>query len=143
MTPVYSCREKGRMAEAEVYRRFRALGFSVLAANYFVPSLGELDLILNRGRFLYFVEVKSVFAPACRLPAALFGSTPDRDGDSFPHLPDPLQQISPIKLQRIRQTAAAYIRHHQMMRYWPAFWAVGCRMSSDGRLESWQVVPMA
>lgn len=147
-----SRREKGRLAEAAVRGQFRALGFSVLAANYFLPSVGELDLVLNRGCFLYFVEVKSAFGPICRDPNRRGAGSRDPAGSSgglrfadrrsaaFPAAP--LRQINPIKQRRIRRTAAVYIRRHRLERYWPAFWAVGCRMTADGHLGSWQVVPM-
>lgn len=130
-----SRREKGRLAEAAVRGQFRALGFSVLAANYFLPSVGELDLVLNRGCFLYFgCPVKSAFGPICRDPNRRgAGSASGRQ------LRRPAVRWTGAQLLFRRRRcgkstdqAAAHPPHGcrcgpapPAERYWPAFWAVG------------------
>lgn len=48
---------RGRTAEREAAHRFRAEGFTVLTER-FRCELGEIDLIVQRGDLLAFVEVK-------------------------------------------------------------------------------------
>jgi putative endonuclease len=49
--------EKGKQAEAVAEAHYRRRGFTVLARN-FRAKTGELDLVLQRGTLLLFVEVK-------------------------------------------------------------------------------------
>jgi putative endonuclease len=62
----------------------------VLAANVWVGGF-ELDLIARRGRTTVFVEVKS--------------KAGDRHGD-------PLEMLTPVKVERIRRAAAAWLATH-------------------------------
>jgi len=87
-------------------RLYRILGTNVWAGGY------ELDLVVRRGRTLAFVEVKG------------------KSGDGFG---DPLAMVTPEKVRRIRQAAAAWLAQHPEHR--------GCRVRFDvvaeraGRLE--------
>jgi putative endonuclease len=53
---------------------------------------GELDLVVRRGRTLVFVEVKS------------------KAGDGHG---DPLEMVTPVKVERIRRAAAAWLAAHR------------------------------
>jgi putative endonuclease len=59
----------------------------VLAQNVWLAG-AELDLVVRRGRTVVFVEVKS------------------KAGDGFG---DPLEMVSPVKIERIRRAAGAWL----------------------------------
>jgi putative endonuclease len=59
----------------------------VLATNCWAGGY-ELDLVVRRGRVLAFVEVKS------------------KAGDGFG---DPLEMVTPVKVERLRRAAAAWL----------------------------------
>jgi putative endonuclease len=59
----------------------------VLAANIWLAG-AELDLVVRRGRTVVFVEVKS------------------KSGDGFG---DPLEMLTPVKIERIRRAATAWL----------------------------------
>jgi putative endonuclease len=54
----YAAYRHGRMAEAAAAVLLLAKGFRLLARRYRTP-LGEIDLIVKRGRIIAFVEVKA------------------------------------------------------------------------------------
>jgi putative endonuclease len=66
---------------------FRLRGYRVLDRNVWVAG-AELDLVVRRGRVLAFVEVKS------------------KSGDGFG---DPVEMVTPVKVERIRRAAAAWL----------------------------------
>lgn len=115
---------KGRRAEALSARIFRARGFSVLAQNLYFGHTGEIDLILNRGKRLYFVEVKSCYR-----------------GGSEENV-DPLEQIQRQKLLRIRRCAEIYVNQHMIWQFHIHFLAVSVLFSEGNRLLKWSCVPM-
>ena len=53
-----SRRELGKKGEQLARRHLEELGFSVLESNYRTPD-GEIDLIVERGNLLVFVEVRT------------------------------------------------------------------------------------
>ncbi len=63
----------------------------MLAANVWLAG-GELDLVVRRGRVLAFVEVKS------------------KAGDGHG---DPLEMVTPVKIERIRRAAGAWLVAHR------------------------------
>ena len=65
-------------------------GYRVLAANCWAGGY-ELDLVVRRGRVVAFVEVKS------------------KAGDRFG---DPLDMVTPVKVERLRRAAAAWLLGH-------------------------------
>ena len=67
---------------------YRLHGYRVLAANCWAGGY-ELDLVVRRGRSLVFVEVKSKAGPG-------FG--------------DPLEMVTPLKVERLRRAAGAWLR---------------------------------
>jgi len=62
----------------------------VLDANRWTGGY-ELDLVVRRGRVLAFVEVKS------------------KSGDGYG---DPLEMVTPVKVERVRRAAEAWLREH-------------------------------
>ena len=69
---------------------YRLRGYRVLDANCWAGGY-ELDLVVRRGRLLVFVEVKS------------------KAGTGFG---DPLEMVTPVKIDRIRRAAGAWLRRH-------------------------------
>ena len=67
---------------------YRLRAYRVLDANCWVGGY-ELDLVVRRGRVLAFVEVKS------------------KSGDGFG---DPLDMVTPVKVERVRRAAGAWLR---------------------------------
>ncbi|MEO1562292.1 MAG: YraN family protein [Pseudomonadota bacterium] len=49
----------GAAAEDVTRRKYLQSGFELERANYRVPGLGEIDLIMRAGQKLYFIECKS------------------------------------------------------------------------------------
>ena len=66
---------------------YRRRGYRVLAANCWAGGY-ELDLVVRRGRVVVFVEVKSKSGPG-------YG--------------DPLDMVTPVKVERVRRAAAAWL----------------------------------
>jgi len=66
---------------------YRCRGYRLLARNVWVGGF-ELDLIVRRGRTIVFVEVKS------------------KSGTRFG---DPLEMVTPVKIERLRRAAAAWL----------------------------------
>ena len=69
---------------------YRRRGYRVLDANVWLAG-AELDLIVRRGRTVVFVEVKS------------------KSGDGWG---DPLEMVSPLKIERLRRAAGAWLLRH-------------------------------
>jgi putative endonuclease len=77
-------------SERRAARWYRLRGYRVLEANVWLAG-AELDLVVRRGRTVVFVEVKS------------------KAGDGFG---DPLEMVSPVKVERIRRAATAWLARH-------------------------------
>jgi putative endonuclease len=78
---------EGQKSETRAAAYFKRRGYRVEARNYRVPS-GEIDLIISKGDWLVFVEVKM------------------RRGDATG---SPLEAVSPRKVRRVSAAAAAYL----------------------------------
>ena len=98
-------------AESRARRHYRLRGYRILDANAWCGGY-ELDLVVRRGTWLVFCEVKSKSGPA-------WG--------------DPLEMVTPEKQWRLRRAAEAWLAAHPEHG--------GCRMRFDvvaergGRLE--------
>jgi putative endonuclease len=77
-------------SELRAARWYRLRAYRILDANCWAGGY-ELDLVVRRGRSLVFVEVKS------------------KAGTGFG---DPLEMVTPLKIERIRRAAAAWLRRH-------------------------------
>lgn len=78
----------GRWAESLAAWRLRLAGYRVVARNFRSP-VGEIDLVVRRGRVLAFVEVKTRHL-----------------------LADAAEAIRPAQQARIRNAAAAFLARH-------------------------------
>jgi putative endonuclease len=71
---------------------YRWRGYRILDRNAWAGGY-ELDLVVRRGRVVAFVEVKS------------------KNGDGFG---DPLEMVTPLKVDRVRRAAEAWLRRHPL-----------------------------
>ncbi|MEA3374455.1 MAG: YraN family protein [Campylobacterota bacterium] len=83
-------RTKGDIAEERACEVLRKKGFSIIGRNY-SSRFGEIDIIALKDKVLHFLEVKS---------AATYDQA--------------IQNITPVKLQRILRTTDVYMKHHQL-----------------------------
>jgi putative endonuclease len=86
--------EYGRHGEELAAEWYARRGYSVLERNWRCP-IGEIDLIARRGRLVVFCEVKARRSAAVVLPAMAVG---------------------PVKQQRLRRLAAAWLATHRFRR---------------------------
>ncbi len=81
--------EIGKLAQDFTENFLKASGFLILARNFTVHRLGEIDLIASKGKKIYFFEVKG----RSKIPKDL---PPDR-------------LVSSAQLRRIRKCASLYL----------------------------------
>lgn len=74
-------------SEDRAARWYRLRGYRILDRNVWLAGF-ELDLVVRRGRTVAFVEVKS------------------KSGDGFG---DPLEMVTPMKADRLRRAATAWL----------------------------------
>lgn len=90
---------RGRIAERRALWLLRLKGYRILA-HRFRPvksvGLGEIDIVVRRGRMLAFVEVKARAAEA-----------------------DALFAIQPMQQQRILRSAAHFVKRQPIYKDWP------------------------
>jgi putative endonuclease len=79
---------RGRWAEHIAAWRYRLTGFRLLARRYRTP-VGEIDLVMRRGRTLAFIEVKARSS-----------------------LDDALHALSPRQQERLMRAAEVFLRAH-------------------------------
>jgi putative endonuclease len=115
-----SARQHGRQAEAAVADHFLRLGHTVVAQNYAVANLGELDLILEQADLLTIVEVKA------RRPGTYGG---------------PAAAITRAKRQKLRRTALHFMQHHALMNKRVQFLAALVEFDLAGNCRSIHVLP--
>jgi putative endonuclease len=72
---------------------YRVRGYRILATNCWAGGY-ELDLVVRRGRRLVFCEVKS------------------KSGTGYG---DPLEMVTPVKVERLRRAAEAWLRSHPVL----------------------------
>ncbi|MDD2456933.1 MAG: YraN family protein [Eubacteriales bacterium] len=82
---------RGDAGERAVALHLQAHGFKLLAHQYLVPRLGEIDLVMKKDDCLYFIEVKSRSGPASH------GSG--------------LEQITSAKIRKIRKAALVFCQN--------------------------------
>jgi putative endonuclease len=81
-------------SERRAARWYRLRGYRVLDANVWLAG-AELDLVLRRGRVVVFCEVKS------------------KAGETHG---DPLEMVTPVKVERVRRAARAWLLRHPELR---------------------------
>ena len=75
-------------SELRARRHYRLRAYRILGENVWIGGY-ELDLVVRRGRALVFVEVKS------------------KAGGGYG---DPLDMVTPVKVERLRRAAEAWLR---------------------------------
>ncbi len=112
----------GDRAEAYAAHYLEALGFRILAANYEIPRMGEIDLIARRAETVYFVEVKA------RSREDVFGGM---EGC-----------ISARKLARIRRCAVLFLQQDWCRDLYGSFLGAFVHLAPDGKCEKIRLVPL-
>jgi Holliday junction resolvase-like predicted endonuclease len=115
-------RARGQQAEQAAADHYAGQGYEILARNYLVPRLGELDLVLYRQNRLSFVEVKA------RHNAEAFGGLP--------------AAITPAKLRRLRKAAWCFLKERQYMNMDTEFLAALVDIDSNGGVVSLHTEPI-
>ncbi len=109
-------REKGSRYEQAAERHLNARGLRTIGRN-FNCKLGEIDLIMDDGEYLVFVEVRYRNSNA-------FGS--------------PLESITASKQHRISRAAATFLQREQQLALRPCrFDAVGITGPDDSLVFDW------
>lgn len=114
--------ERGQRAEQAVAVHLEQLGYQVCKANYQVPRMGEIDLIVSKENTLTVVEVKA------RSRSGAFGGLE--------------VTITPAKLRRLRQTAWCYLKENHMLNVDVSFLAAFVQMDSTGNIIEITTVPV-
>jgi putative endonuclease len=112
----------GKLAEKAVARYFSEKGFRVVASNYNVPRLGELDLVLLRDASLTIVEVKA------RHDAGSFGGLP--------------AAITPAKIKRMRQATWCFLKENHLLQSDVSLLAALVRIDSEGNVLAIHTEPI-
>jgi putative endonuclease len=81
-------------SERRAARWYRLHAYRIVDTNVWLAG-AELDIVARRGRTVVFCEVKS------------------KSGDGYG---DPLEMVTPVKIDRIRRAAAAWLRRHPELR---------------------------
>ncbi len=105
--------ELGKMGESYALEYMKNRNYEILAQNYRVGRLGEIDLIATKSEQIFFVEVKS------------------RTGYSFG---TPAEAVSYKKQRTIRNVAACYIKEHRILDVEVHFDVIEIIMTKDGEL---------
>ena len=89
VNPVQSTKDKGNQAESLAKIFLQNSGFEIVESNYFT-RYGEIDIVATKDFIYHFIEVKS--------------------GKNF----EPLQNVTPKKLNRIIDSIHIYLANHAM-----------------------------
>ena len=87
---------KGAEAEQSALRHLKRQGLKLVSAN-FACRFGELDLVMKDGSTLVFIEVRS--------------RSPSPHGSA-------VETITPIKIRKIKNTAAHFLQCHPEYNHW-------------------------
>jgi putative endonuclease len=111
----------GKLAEDAVLQALLAQGFTLLERNYRAGRVGELDIIVQKGRRIYIVEVKS-----------------RKNQDSFG---GSASAITAKKRMKLKRSTAIFLAERHLFGYDIVFLA-GCVTHSDeGIITNVQIIP--
>ena len=113
---------RGDAGELAVARYLLSHGFTLLAHQYLVPRLGEIDLVMKKGACLYFIEVKSRSGPASH------GSG--------------LEQITAAKIRKIRKAALVFCQNTGNMNTETRFLAAEVHLQNGEPSGDIEIVPI-
>ncbi len=91
---------KGKIAEKAVIDLLKRRGYQILAENYEIHGLGEIDIIAKKGKTIHIIEVKSItlsVSPETGIKEAMKKSY------------NPAENIDKKKYQKIYKTALKYL----------------------------------
>ncbi len=106
-------KEMGKLGERLASEYLAGKGCKILAANYRVGRLGEIDLIAAKNGRVCFIEVKT------------------RSGETYG---TPAEAVTFKKQRTIRQVAACYLKAHGSGDYQVQFDVIEVLVSKEGRL---------
>lgn len=115
-------RNLGDGAETHVAHYMASLGYQILAMNYTVPRMGEIDIVARHARNIYFVEVKA-------------RSNPDPFGGME-------GCISQRKLERIRRCADIYLQHSPVKDAYGKIIGAFVHITPDKKYEHVELLPL-
>ena len=115
-------RDIGNGAENHVAHYMSSLGYQILARNYTIPGMGEIDIIARHARDIYFVEVKA-------------RSNPDPFGGME-------GCISQRKLKRIRRCADIYLQHDPVKDACGRIIGAFVHITPDKKYEHVELIPL-
>lgn len=102
-------RALGDIGEGVACKYLQNKGFSVLERNYLKPW-GEIDIIAEKSKKLYFIEVKSVSREAYAWPKRGVTREPGERADSY----RPEENVHPAKLKRLHRAIQTYLLDHKI-----------------------------
>lgn len=118
ITPVN--RQNGAQAESDVAAYFLAQGYTLLARNYRVADLGELDLVLQQDDLLTIVEVKARHSFRYGTPEAA---------------------VTRAKRRKLSKTALHFVQQYGLLNKRIQFLAAAVEIDNNGKSRSIRVVP--
>ena len=111
----------GCAAEQAVAGKLEQEGYRIIARNYRINRLGELDLVAWKDNRLVIIEVKA------RSRAEAYGGL--------------AVTITPAKVRRLRQTAWCFLKEKQMMNCDVMFLAALVHISVNGKIGAIETFP--
>ncbi len=97
-------------------------GFTILARNFNVPGLGELDIVAEKAEVVHFVEVRA------RRTGSRYGSG--------------AESITPAKIGRLRRTAYIYLDRTHLVNKDVRILAADVGLDSSGNIGEIRWIPM-
>ncbi len=115
-------RELGTMGEQAAITYLEKRGYEIIAKNFRVGRMGEIDIIGQDGDTLCFIEVKT-------RSSVLFGT--------------PAQAVSPSKQATIRRLSQIYMQRYRITDEPVRFDVVELMMTRDGIVKNIQIIQNA
>ena len=113
-------RQRGAQAESDVAAYFLDQGYTLLARNYRVTDLGELDLVLQRDDLLTIVEVKARHSVRYGFPE---------------------EAVIRAKRRRLSETALHFAQQYGLLNKRIQFLAAAVQTDEAGKSRSIRVLP--
>ena len=115
-------RATGDLAEEAAARCLERAGYTIVARQFSVPRVGELDIVAIRDGRVHIVEVRA------RRKGSPYGTGAD--------------SITAAKIRKIRHTAAIFLDRMEYMNYDVALLAADVELDSVGKVGKIHWIPM-
>ena len=92
--------KKGKIAERAVVELLKKRGYQILAENYEIHGLGEIDIIAKKGEVIHIIEVKST---------TLSVSSETNVKEAIKKSYNPAENIDRKKYRKVYKTALKYL----------------------------------